>query len=31
MAPAEKTADWLARNEQAGGAAFVSEGAHGLR
>lgn len=31
LAPAEKTADWLARLDAAGGAAFVKEGAAGLR
>jgi ATP-dependent helicase/nuclease subunit B len=31
LAPAEKTADWLARLEAAGGAAFVKAGAEGLR
>ncbi len=31
LAPAEKTADWLARLSAAGGAAFVSAGAEGLR
>ncbi len=31
LAPAEKTADWLARLDAAGGAAFVKEGASGLR
>lgn len=31
LAPAEKTADWLARLTAAGGAAFVKEGAEGLR
>ncbi|MGD9966014.1 MAG: double-strand break repair protein AddB [Hyphomonadaceae bacterium] len=31
LAPAEKTADWLARLEAAGGAAFVRQGAAGLR
>ncbi|MEJ0058392.1 MAG: double-strand break repair protein AddB [Terricaulis sp.] len=30
LAPAEKTADWLARLEDAGGAAFVAAGAEGL-
>ena len=31
LAPAEKTADWLQRLQAAGGAAFVAEGARGLR
>ncbi len=31
LAPAEKTADWLARLEAAGGAAFVQAGAKNLR
>jgi ATP-dependent helicase/nuclease subunit B len=31
LAPAEKTADWLTRLKLAGGAAFVKEGADGLR
>ncbi|HYD86409.1 MAG TPA: double-strand break repair protein AddB [Vitreimonas sp.] len=31
LAPAEKTADWLARLELAGGKRFVAEGAAGLR
>ena len=31
LAPAEKTADWLARLEAAGGAAFVQRGVEGLR
>ncbi len=31
LAPAEKTADWLARLEAAGGGAFVASGAAGLR
>jgi len=31
LAPAEKTADWLARLNAAGGAEFVEEGAGGLR
>jgi ATP-dependent helicase/nuclease subunit B len=31
LAPAEKTADWLARLDAAGGAAFVKRGAKGLR
>lgn len=31
LAPAEKTADWLARLEAAGGAAFVKAGAESLR
>jgi len=31
LAPAEKTADWLARLDAAGGAEFVKEGAAGLR
>ncbi len=31
LAPAEKTADWLARLQAAGGAAFVAAGAEGLR
>jgi ATP-dependent helicase/nuclease subunit B len=31
LAPAEKTADWLARLADAGGAAFVEAGAQGLR
>jgi ATP-dependent helicase/nuclease subunit B len=31
LAPAEKTADWLARLDAAGGAAFVKHGASGLR
>ncbi len=31
LAPAEKTADWLARLKAAGGDAFVQEGAAGLR
>ena len=31
LAPAEKTADWLARLELAGGKSFVAEGAAGLR
>jgi len=31
LAPAEKTADWLARLDAAGGAAFVAGGAHGVR
>lgn len=31
LAPAEKTADWLARLELAGGKDFVAEGAAGLR
>ncbi|HVZ99634.1 MAG TPA: double-strand break repair protein AddB [Caulobacterales bacterium] len=31
LAPAEKTADWLARLEAAGGAAFVAEGASNVR
>jgi len=31
LAPAEKTADWLARLTDAGGAAFVKAGAQGLR
>ncbi|MDX2275863.1 MAG: double-strand break repair protein AddB [Hyphomonadaceae bacterium] len=31
LAPAEQTADWLARLEAAGGAAFVAEGAEGVR
>lgn len=31
LAPAEKTADWLARLNAAGGPAFVKEGAEGLR
>ncbi|MBL8542396.1 MAG: double-strand break repair protein AddB [Hyphomonadaceae bacterium] len=31
LAPAEKTADWLARLSAAGGAAFVKAGAEGLR
>ena len=31
LAPAEKTADWLARLELAGGRAFVRQGVAGLR
>jgi ATP-dependent helicase/nuclease subunit B len=31
LAPAEQTADWLARLDAAGGAAFVAEGAQGVR
>jgi ATP-dependent helicase/nuclease subunit B len=31
LAPAEKTADWLARLDAAGGAEFVKRGAEGLR
>src|ERR1700741_4007127 len=31
LAPAVKTADWLSRLELAGGAAFVKEGASGLK
>jgi ATP-dependent helicase/nuclease subunit B len=31
LAPAKKTADWLARLDAAGGAAFVKAGAEGLR
>ncbi|MES1198838.1 MAG: double-strand break repair protein AddB [Pseudomonadota bacterium] len=31
LAPAEKTADWLARLDAAGGGAFVASGARGLR
>lgn len=31
LAPAEQTADWLARLQAAGGAAFVQAGAQGLR